>query len=104
MNTGRRRFSKEQKLVILNQAQQIGIIAALREHKLSYSVYSRWKHKLKPGEASDGVNTMNSKAKTEWKNLQEENTTLKKIIADMALELERKDEELKKVNRLYLKR
>ncbi len=102
--TGRRRFSKEQKLLILNQAQQIGIIAALREHKLSYSVYSRWKHKLKPGETGNGVSKMASKSKTEWKNLEEENTTLKKIIADMALELERKEEELKKINRLFLKR
>ena len=41
---------------------------------------------------------MRNKAKWELKQYIEENARLKKIIAYQALELERKDEELRKIN------
>lgn len=42
--------------------------------------------------------------RSELKQYIEENARLKKIIADLALELERRDEELKKTNSLDSKR
>jgi hypothetical protein len=44
------------------------------------------------------------KAKSEFKHIMEENSQLKRIIADQALELKRKDEELKRMNQSYSRR
>src|SRR5215471_5260821 len=45
----KRKFSDEQKLEILKQAKEIGVIAAIRNHCLSYSVFSRWRERfMKP--------------------------------------------------------
>ena len=45
-----------------------------------------------------------NKTRSELKLLNEENMRLKKIIADQALQLERKDEELRKINSLFRRR
>ncbi|OQP38631.1 hypothetical protein A4H97_18070 [Niastella yeongjuensis] len=95
--TSRRRFTEEQKIAILDQAMKKGITAVLREHNLSYSVFARWKQQLIKVEPSD---QSYSKARSELKHLNEENMRLKKIIADLALELNKKEEELKKANSL----
>lgn len=94
--TSRRRFTEEQKIAILNQAMKMGITAVLREHNLSYSVFARWKQQLVKDEASS---QSFSQTRSELKHLYEENIRLKKIIADLALELNKKQEELKKVKR-----
>src|ERR1700750_588928 len=93
----RRKFTDEQKLEILQEAKNIGVTAVLHNHRLSYSVFARWKYKfMKP----DGANPPPSPNRTrlELKQLTEENIRLKKIIAAQALELERKDEELRRSN------
>lgn len=96
MTSRRRRFTEEQKMAILDQAMKRGITAVLREHCLSYSVFARWKQQLIKDEPS---NQSSSKTRSELKRLYEENMRLKKIIADLALELNKKEEELKKVKR-----
>jgi putative transposase len=94
----RRTFSDEEKLKVLREAGQQGITIVLRQYKISYSVFTRWKqYFLLQGIDPIGI-------KTEVKNLREENTRLKKIIADLALSLELKDEELKRVSMLIEKR
>ena len=45
-----------------------------------------------------------NKTKSELKLLNEENLRLRKIIANQALQLDRKDEELRKINSLFRKR
>lgn len=95
--TSRRRFTEEQKIAILDQAMKKGITAVLREHSLSYSVFARWKQQLIKDEPS--IESY-SKTRSELKHLNEENMRLKKIIADLALELNKKEEELKKANSL----
>src|SRR4030095_447467 len=103
MTSPKRKFTDEQRLEILQQAQQIGITTVLRHHSLSYSVFARWREKfMKNNGKQESIST--NKARSELKQYREENTRLKKIIADLALELERKDEELKKANLLYGKR
>jgi putative transposase len=96
----RRKFSEADKLSILNSAERFGVTAVLREHRLSYSVFVRWKKKY----AAAAGTIMPERTRSEFKHLTEENSRLKKIIADQALELERKEEELRKSNPLYGKR
>ena len=104
MTTVRRKFTDEQKQAIMRQADKIGITAALRENKLSYSVFARWKQKFRKNDSGEQMITMDSRTRSELKHLYEENVRLKKIIADLALELERKDEDLKKISQIYMKR
>lgn len=100
----RRKFSDDQKRSILQEAETIGVTAVLRTYNLSYSVFARWKQKfMKPDMHIQG-NASYGRSKSEIKLLLQENTRLKKIIADMALELERKDEELRKTHALLGKR
>lgn len=100
----KRKFTDEQKLEILQQADKLGVTAVLRDHSLSYSVFAKWKEKFMRGPASDPDRLESNRTKSELKQFIEENARLKKIIADQALELERKDEELKKNNPLYGRR
>jgi putative transposase len=96
MTSRRRRFTEEQKIAIIDQAMKTGITAVLREHSLSYSVFARWKQQLIENEPSS---QSSSQTRSELKHLYEENMRLKKIIADLALELNKREEELKKVKR-----
>ena len=96
MTTRKRKFTDEQKLEILQQAQKHGVTAVLRTHSLSYSVFARWKEKFMQNDVQKQENFLKNKAKSELKQFMEENIRLKRIIAEQALELARKDEELKK--------
>jgi transposase-like protein len=91
----RRSFSVEQKLQIIQEADQHGVTQTLRKHNLSHSVFLRWKHQFDQG-GSASLKPQYRKADSELKALQEENAQLKKIIGNQALELEFKTELLKK--------
>ena len=95
MNTLRRRkFTDDEKRKIVDEALIRGINVMLQEHRLSYSVFSRWKKKFHKEEPD--------KAKTDRKMVQQlnalviENERLKKIIANLALEVQIKTEMLNK--------
>ena len=90
MSTERRKFTEEEKKNVLQQAELQGIANILREYKLSYSVFSRWKKKYI---ITDQKTTM---PPIDTKRLMQENIRLKKIVADMALALELKDEEIRR--------
>ena len=104
MASRKRKFSDEQKLEILRQANEMGVITVIRNHNLSYSVFSRWREKFMKNDKSKQELFSKSKTKSEFKQIMEDNTRLKKIIADLALELERSDEQLRKNYQLYGKR
>ena len=91
----RRSFSVEQKLEIIQEADQHGVTQTLRKHNLSHSVFLRWKHQFDQG-GSASLKPQYRKVDPELKALQEENARLKKIIGNQALELEFKTELLKK--------
>ncbi len=102
MSKTRRKFSVEQKLQIIQEADQQGVTQTLRKHNLSHSVFLRWKN----GFNSGGVGSLrpqHQKIDPEVKALQDENARLKKIIGNQALELEFKTELLKK-NEAYERR
>ena len=92
----KRKFTNEQKLEILQQAKATGVIAALHAHTLSYSVFARWREKFMKSDKEKQELMLRNKSKFEFKQILEENTRLKKIVADQALEMEKKDEELRK--------
>ncbi|HVY73953.1 MAG TPA: transposase [Puia sp.] len=94
MPAQRRRFTDEEKLEILNQASHHGISKVLRQHNLSYSVFHRWKEKL-GGQGRDGSALVSHQVSNRLKDLLEENSLLKKIIANQAMLLELKEEELR---------
>lgn len=89
----RRTFTSGEKRLILKRACESGVTKILKEYNLSYSVYSRWK---KQSEADESENHYKS-IQTQVDYLTHENARLKKIIADLMLELETKSEELKRL-------
>ena len=93
----------EQKLSIIQEADQNGIIQTLRKHHLSHSVYHRWKHQFNSG-GTGSLKPQYHKVDPELRGLQEENARLKKIIGNQALELEFKTELLKKSDVRFGKR
>ena len=93
----KRKFTDEQRLEILRQANEMGVIAVIRNHNLSYSVFARWREKFM--EKNKKGLTLKNKTKSKLKQFMEDNTRLKKIIAEQALELERRDEALRKSRR-----
>lgn len=97
MASPRRTFTQKQKAQILQQAQESGVIKVLKQHNLSYSVFSRWKHQFAAQKAIEFEDTVQLKKENE--QLERENGRLKKIIAEQALELIGKDEELKAYTR-----
>jgi len=99
MASQKRKFTDEQKLEILRQANEMGVIAVIRNHNLSYSVFSRWREKFMEKDKSKQEKVLKNKTKSALKQFREDNTRLKKIIAEQALELERKDEALRKSRR-----
>jgi len=104
MATHRRKFTDEQKIEILQLAEKVGVTSVMRSHSLSYSVLSRWKNQFNQNDVNKQEILMQHKARLELKQFVEENVRLKKIIAEQALELEHKEEELKKYNPHYGKR
>ena len=91
----RRSFSVEQKLQIIQEAEQNGITQTIRKHNLAHSVFLRWKNQFNQG-GTKLLQPQYHKIDPELKALQEENARLKKIIGNQALELEFKTELLKK--------
>jgi len=95
MTKTRRKFSVEEKLQIIQEAEQSGITPTLRKHNLSHSLLLRWKNQFN-NEGVAGLKPRHFKIDPNVRALEEENARLKKIIANQALELEFKTELLKK--------
>lgn len=91
----RRKFSPEQKMRILQEAESEGMLATCRKHQIAQSLFYRWKHQF-DRQGIDGLSHSYYRVDPEVKALQLENERLKKIIAKQALELEVKSELLKK--------
>lgn len=99
MSRNKRKFSQEERLQILREVEQYGIEETLRKHNLSRSLYYRWKAKFDHS-GVDGLQDKYYKVDPVVKVLEKENERLRKIIAKQALELEVKEELLKKMKLL----
>lgn len=95
MATSRRRFTVQEKLAILEEADKIGTTPTIRKHNLSHSVFLRWRNQFNEGGATN-MAPQYHRIDPEVRALELENARLKKIIAEQALELEFKTELLKK--------
>lgn len=97
MTKQRRVFTPEEKVSILQEAEREGLTETCRKYNLAHSVVSYWKKKYlakgKPGLAGD-YRRVDSKVK----ELEAENEKLRRIISKQALEIEVKDEIIKKGN------
>jgi putative transposase len=97
MSTNRKSFSASEKLAIINEAEQFGVTQTLRKHNLLYSVFRRWRDQYKEG----GVSKLHSYVRERNPELDAANEQirlLKNIVARQELEIEFKDELLKKIN------
>ena len=91
----RRKWSTEEKLFIIQEAERYGIMPTLRQHQLASSTYYKWKTRYDLyGEA--GLKQVFGENDPELKRLQVENLRLKQLLADKELALQIKDELLKK--------
>jgi putative transposase len=91
----RRKFTSEEKLQILREAESNGLEVTLRSHNLARSLFYRWRNAFNR-QGIDGLHTKYQKVDPEVRQLEKENERLRRVISRMALELEIKDELLKK--------
>lgn len=92
----KRKFSKDQKLAILKEAQAEGVNITIEKHGIYPATFYSWKKKYESmGEAGfrHGMTPAHLK---EIKRLEKENALLKKLLAEKQLEGHLKDELLKK--------
>lgn len=91
----RRKFTAEERLAIVQEAEREGRSATLRKYNIVPSLLDRWRTKyLQQG--INGLKNQHKKVDPVVRQLEEENVRLKRIIANQALELEVKSELLKK--------
>lgn len=78
----RRKFSHDEKLLIIAQAQQLGVGRVLAEYNLSYSVYARWKLQVKALRSATNSDVLQRRVL----ELEQENARLKEIITTLLLQ------------------
>jgi len=92
----KRKFTKEQKLEILEEASTLGVQATLDKHGLYPTTYYSWKKKFETMGEMGFRHGMTPEHIKEIKRLEKENEQLKLLLAEKELEGRLKDELLKK--------
>ncbi len=95
MSKTHRKWTEAQKLQIIQEVEHHGLTETLRKHNLAQSLFHRWR-RVYNGQGMDGLKAKYKMIDPEFKRLQQENERLKKIIAKQALEIDFKEELLKK--------
>ena len=95
MTKTRRQFTPEEKISILQEAEREGHTETIRKYNLASSVLSYWKKKYLT-QGKEGLKPGYKRIDPGMRVLEEENQRLKKIVAKQALEIEFKDELIKK--------
>jgi putative transposase len=91
----RRKFTVDQKLAILKEAETEGVTQTLRKHNIYSNMLYKWKEQLETN-GKEGLKPY-QRIDPEVKRLQQENLALKKLLADKELAIAVKDALLKKV-------
>lgn len=94
MTKTRRQFTPEEKYSILQESEREGVTETARKYKLAHSVLNYWKKKYL-SKGKDGLKGGYKRIDPAVRELEQENTRLKKIVAKQALEIEFKDELIK---------
>jgi putative transposase len=95
MTKTRRTFTPEERYSIVQEGQREGRSQTCRKYHLSSSLYDKWRKKYL-AEGIDGLKSNYKRIDPAFRELEEENERLKRIIAKQALEIEVKTELLKK--------
>ncbi len=95
MSIIKRKWSEAQKLQIIQEVEQNGITETLRQYNLSHSLFYKWRNAYN-GEGMQGLKPKYKTIDPAVRQLEVENERLKRIIAKQALEIDFKDELLKK--------
>lgn len=95
MSRQNRKWSEAQKLQIINEAGVNGQMETIRKYNVAHSLFLRWKRAFE-GQGSAGLKPKYRVIDPEVRRLEQENERLKRIVAKQALEIEFKDELLKK--------
>ncbi len=95
MSRTKRKFSIKEKLSILQEGENQGVEITCRKYNVARSLYYRWRNSFNR-QGPDGLAPKYHRVDPEVRALEKENERLKKIIARQALELEVKEELLKK--------
>jgi len=93
-----RTWTAQQKLSIINEAEQNGVTATIRKHEIYSNTFYGWKEKYEL-EGIKGLESNRQRIDPEVKKLRLENQRLKQILAEKELELSIKADLLKKTNR-----
>ena len=91
----RRKFTAEQKLAILKEAETEGVTATIRKYGIYAKMIYRWKEQLAIGGEQTLITTY-QRTNPEVRRLQVENLRLKTLLAEKELALQIKEELLKK--------
>ena len=95
MSKSYRKFSIDEKLSILQEGENNGVELTCRKYNISRSLYYLWRNSFNQ-QGLDGLAPKYHKVDPGVRALGKENERLKKIISRQALELEIKEELLKK--------
>lgn len=96
MDMKKRTFTKEEKIRVLEEAQEVGVKTALEKHGIYPATYYSWKKKYEEMGEAGFRHGMTKKHLKEIKRLEKENGVLKKLLAEKELEGHLKMELLKK--------
>ena len=92
----KRTWSIEEKIAILKDIQEIGVVAGCRKHGIYATTYYDWKRKFEEKGYDGLIPRYGRKQNAEVKRILKENALLKKLLAEKELELSMKTELLKK--------
>ena len=91
----RKKWSKDEKLRILKEAEDHGVTETIRKHEISLGTYYGWKKKLELL-GDKAFDSARQPVDPEFKKLKEENLLLKKLLAEKELAPSIKEDLLKK--------
>lgn len=95
MTKTRRKFTPEDRLSIVREAEREGRSETIRKYQVAPSLFDRWRRKYVTN-GIEGLKSQYRRIDPQVRELELENERLKRIIARQALELEVKTELLKK--------
>lgn len=100
MSRSKRKFQLDEKLQILREGENHGVEVTCRKYQIARSLFYHWKNKF-DRHGPDGLMPKYRRVDPQVKALEKENERLRKIISRQALELEVKEELLKKTKLQY---
>lgn len=95
MKNIKRKFTPEERLSIIQEAQREGHTETIRKYNLSPSLLTKWKSRYL-NKGLNGLKDSYKRIDPQTRNLELENERLRRIIAKQALQIEVQSELLKK--------